>query len=138
MSFRSEFKDFVSRGNMIDLAVGVVIGAAFGKIIASLVDDILMPPIGMALGGVNFTDLKLVLKSGSIDAAGAVVNPVTLNYGNFIQAAITFLIVALAIFTFVVKPMNILKRKQVEVPPAPAALSKEEILLTEIRDLLRK
>jgi large conductance mechanosensitive channel len=112
MSFSSEFKDFVSKGNVVDLAVGVVIGAAFGKIVTSLVDDILMPPIGLLIGGVNFTELKLTIKEASVDAAGKAVNAVTINYGNFIQIAISFLIVALAIFVFVVKPMNAMKKKE--------------------------
>lgn len=110
MSFSSEFKEFVSKGNVVDLAVGVVIGASFGKIVNSLVDDILMPPIGILIGGVNFTELKLILKAASADAAGKVIPAVSVNYGNFIQNAITFLIIALAIFTFVVKPMNKMKK----------------------------
>ncbi len=138
MAFTSEFKEFVSKGNVVDLAVGVVIGAAFGKIVGSLVDDILMPPIGLMIGGVNFTDLKLTLSQASIDAAGKVIDAVTINYGNFIQVAINFLIVALAIFVFVVKPMNSMKKKQVAAPAAPPTPTKEESLLTEIRDLLRK
>ncbi len=138
MAFTSEFKEFVSKGNVVDLAVGVVIGAAFGKIVGSLVDDILMPPIGLIIGGVNFTDLKLTLSQASIDAAGKVIDAVTINYGNFIQVAINFLIVALAIFVFVVKPMNSMKKKQVAAPAAPPTPTKEESLLTEIRDLLRK
>src|SRR5438552_2446687 len=110
MSFTSEFKEFISKGNVIDLAVGVVIGAAFGKIVTSLVDDILMPPIGLMLGGVNFSDLKYTLKGATVDAAGKAVDAVTINYGSFIQTAIGFLIIALAIFAFIVKPMNTMKR----------------------------
>ena len=112
MSFSSEFKDFVSKGNVVDLAVGVVIGASFGKIVTSLVDDILMPPIGLLIGGVNFADLKITIKEASVDAAGKAINSVSINYGNFIQIAISFLIVALAIFVFVVKPMNAMKKKE--------------------------
>ena len=138
MSFSSEFKEFISKGNVIDLAVGVVIGAAFGKIVSSLVEDILMPPIGMLIGGVNFSDLKLTLQQATIDAAGKTVPAVTINYGNFIQVAISFVIVALAIFVFVVKPMNRMKKKPVEVTVAPPVASDEAILLSEIRDLLRK
>ena len=138
MSFKSEFKDFVSQGNVVDLAVGVVIGAAFGKIVTSLVEDILMPPIGIAIGGVNFADLKYQLKAASTDAAGKAIEAVTINYGNFIQVAISFVIVALAIFVFVVKPMNAMKKKEAAAPSALPAPSKEEVLLSEIRDLLKK
>ena len=138
MSFTSEFKEFVSKGNVVDLAVGVVIGAAFGKIVTSLVEDILMPPIGLIIGGVNFADLKMVIKSATVDAAGAAVPAVSINYGNFIQVAISFIIVALAIFVFVVKPMNSMKKKQAAAPAAPPAPTKQEVLLSEIRDLLRK
>ena len=138
MSFKTEFKEFISKGNVVDLAVGVVVGAAFGKIVSSLVEDILMPPIGVLIGGVNFSDLKMVIQKATIDAAGAPVAEVAINYGNFIQVAISFLIVALAIFVFVVKPLNSLKKKEATVPPMPIVPSKEEVLLGEIRDLLRK
>ncbi len=140
MSFTSEFRDFVSKGNVVDLAVGVVIGGAFGKIIDSLVSDILMPPIGVLIGGVDFKELKMPIKSAIIDAAGKVTSPeVTVNYGNFIQSAIVFLIVALAIFVFVVKPMNAMNARMAKPAPAgPPPPTKEEILLTEIRDLLKK
>ena len=94
MSFTSEFKEFISKGNVVDLAVGVVIGAAFGKIVTSLVEDLLMPPIGLIIGGVNFADLKVVIKSATVDAAGVAVPAVSINYGNFIQVAISFTIVA--------------------------------------------
>lgn len=135
MGVVKEFKEFISRGNVVDLAVGVIIGGAFGKIVSSVVDDIIMPPIGVLLGGVNFTSLKLVLKEASTDAGGKVVEAVTINYGNFIQTGIDFLIIAAAIFLFV-KAFNSLKRKEEAPPPAPP--TKEEILLTEIRDLLAK
>ncbi len=141
MSFTSEFKEFVSKGNVIDLAVGVVIGAAFGKIITSLVDDIIMPPIGILIGGVNFADLKLTIQQASTDAAGKVVPAVTINYGNFIQVAIQFIIIALAIFVFVVKPMNAMKKRQaaaLDAPAGPAAPPQDVVLLSEIRDLLKK
>ncbi len=138
MSFTSEFKEFVSKGNVIDLAVGVVIGAAFGKIVTSLVEDIIMPPIGMLLGGVNFSDLKFTLQQANVDSAGKAINAVTINYGNFIQVAFSFIIIALAIFVFVVKPMNKMKKKPVAVTAEPPAPSKEEMLLSEIRDLLKK
>ena len=141
MSFTSEFKDFVSKGNVVDLAVGVVIGAAFGKIVNSLVEDILMPPIGLAIGGVNFANLKFQLKAAGTDAAGKAIEAVTINYGNFIQVAISFIIIALAIFVFVVKPMNAMKKKQtlaLDTPTAPSAPPQDIVLLSEIRDLLKK
>ena len=124
------------RGNVVDLAVGVIIGAAFGKIVTSLVNDIIMPPLGMAVGGVDFKDLKLVLKEAAVDAAGKAVDPVTLNYGAFIQAIFDFVIVAFAIFAMV-KVMNRLMQKRAATPAAPPAPTKEEVLLTEIRDALR-
>lgn len=132
MKILDEFKAFAMKGNMIDMAVGIIIGAAFGKIVASLVNDILMPPLGLLLGGVNFTDLKLVMKAAT-DTAPAV----TWNYGSFIQTAIDFLIVAFAIF-MLVKAINATKKKEAAAPPPPPAPSKEETLLTEIRDLLKK
>jgi large conductance mechanosensitive channel len=136
MSFRSEFKDFISKGNVVDLAVGVVIGAAFGKIIASFVEDIIMPPIGMLVGRVNFADLKLILHEATVDSSGKLVPAVSINYGNFIQVAFGFLIIALCIFVFVVKPMNRMKKKPaVAVKAAPA---EDIVLLSEIRDLLKK
>jgi large conductance mechanosensitive channel len=131
MSMVREFREFAMRGNVVDLAVGVVIGAAFGKIVSSVVADVIMPPIGMLLGGVDFTDLKLILK----EAVGEV-PAVTLNYGTFIQTCIDFLIIAFAVF-LLVKGINSLKRKEAEAPPAPPAPSAEEALLTEIRDLLK-
>ncbi len=115
MSFRSEFKDFVSQGNVVDLAVGVVIGAAFAKIVDSLVTDVLMPPIGMLIGGVNFEDLKIVLKEATVDAAGKVAEPmVAISYGMFLQNCIHFIIIAFSIFLFVVKPMNKMRPKKEE------------------------
>ncbi|HOE38040.1 MAG TPA: large-conductance mechanosensitive channel protein MscL [Bacteroidales bacterium] len=129
-----EFRDFAIKGNLIDMAIGIIIGAAFGKVVASLVADVIMPPIGLLIGGVNFTDLVIVLKEASGE------NPaVTLNYGKFIQIAIDFLIVAWAIF-LVVKGINALKRKEEKEPepePEPEP-SKEEVLLTEIRNLLQE
>ena len=142
MGFFKEFKQFAMRGNVIDMAVGIIIGAAFGKIVASLVNDVLMPPIGVLLGGVNFTDFKILIKAAipeTVDAAGNVipaVAAVSLNYGNFIQVIIDFLIIALAIF-MMVKIMNNLKKKEEAKPSAPPAPTNEEILLTEIRDLLK-
>ena len=138
MKIAKEFKEFISHGNVVDLAVGVVIGAAFGKIVNSLVEDILMPPLGMLIGGVNFSDLKCVIQQATVDSAGKEVAAVTINYGNFIQVAISFIMIALAVFIFVVKPMNAMKRKEAVAPAAPPAPSKEEVLLTQIRDLLKK
>lgn len=135
MKLAEEFKTFALKGNVVDMAVGIIIGAAFGKIVSSLVSDVIMPPIGILIGGVNFTDLSVVLK----DAVGDM-PAVTLNYGNFIQVVFDFLIVAFAIF-MMVKGMNALKKKEDDKPATPApplAPSKEELLLSEIRDLLKK
>jgi large conductance mechanosensitive channel len=134
MSMMSEFKAFAMRGNVVDMAVGIIIGGAFGKIVSSFVNDVLMPPIGMALGGVDFSDLAVTLKAATAEAAA-----VTLNYGAFIQTVIDFLIIAFAIF-MAIKVMNKLKRAEEEAPEAPAAPpepSAEVRLLTEIRDSLR-
>lgn len=130
-----EFKQFISRGNVVDLAVGVIIGAAFGKIVSSVVDDIFMPPLGLLLGGVNFSSLKYILKESSTDTSGKITEAVSFNYGNFIQTGIDFLIIAAAIFLFV-KAFNSMKRKE-EAPPPPGPTN-EEKLLTEIRDILSK
>ena len=142
MSFFGEFKEFVSRGNVLDMAVGVVIGGAFGKIVSSVVNDILMPPIGLLLGGVDFTDLKVVLQPEKVDELGEVVTPlVTLNYGSFIQTIVDFLIIAFAIFTMI-KGINKLKRmaepEEPKAPEAPAHKPDDVVLLEEIRDLLKK
>jgi len=141
MSIVKEFKEFAMRGNVVDMAVGIIIGGAFGKIISSVVSDVIMPPIGLLLGGVRFTDLKIILKEPVLDAAGAVTTAaVSINYGNFIQVTVDFLIIAMAIF-MMIKAMNSMKKKQVEVPapPAPPALpTKEEVLLAEIRDILKE
>ena len=131
MSMVKEFKEFAMRGNVVDMAVGIVIGAAFGKIVASFVSDVLMPPIGMLLGGVDFSELMITLKSAAGDAPA-----VMLKYGVFINTVIDFLIVAFAIF-MVIKGMNAMKKKEEKAPEAPPAPSKEEILLTEIRDVLK-
>ncbi len=138
MSVLKEFKDFAMRGNVIDLAVGVIIGGAFGKIVASLVADVIMPPIGLLVGGVTFTDLKWEMKAAEL-VDGVEKAAVTLNYGNFLQVTFDFVIVAFAIFMFI-KGMNRLNKKKEETPTpvAPPAPSKEEQLLTEIRDLLKK
>jgi len=131
MGFVKEFREFAVKGNVVDLAVGIIIGGAFGKIVSSLVADVIMPPIGMLLGSINFADIKLTLKDAAAGAA-----PVTLNVGSFIQSVVDFTIVAFAIF-MLVQAINRLKRKNEETPPPPAAPSKQEILLTEIRDALR-
>jgi len=132
MSIVKEFKEFAVKGNVVDLAVGVIIGAAFGKIVTSLVTDVIMPPVGLLLGGLDFKDLKVHLKP----AVGKTPE-VTLNYGLFINTAIDFLIVAFVIF-LVIKAINAMKRKEDEAPAAPPVPTKEEVLLTEIRDLLAK
>lgn len=134
MAIVKEFKEFAMRGNVVDLAVGVIIGAAFGKIVTSLVNDVIMPPIGYLTGGIDFKNLKILIKEG--DPAKKIAD-VSINYGNFINTVIEFLIVAFCIF-MVVKAINSMK-KPVEAPlvadPVPTA---EETLLTEIRDLLAK
>jgi large conductance mechanosensitive channel len=131
MSMMSEFRDFAMRGNVVDMAVGIVIGGAFGKIVSSFVNDVLMPPIGLALGGVDFSDLALTLKEASGEVAA-----VTLNYGAFIQTVVDFIIIAFAIF-MVIKAMNNLKKKEEAAPPPPPKPSEEVTLLTEIRDLMK-
>ena len=131
-----DFKNFAVKGNMIDMAVGIIIGGAFGKIVTSLVSDVIMPPIGLLVGGVNFTDLKIVLKDAVENGAEAV----TLNYGNFLQVLFDFLIIALTIF-FVIRMLAKLKKEEAPAEPAAPAEpepTKEEILLTEIRDLLKE
>ena len=132
MSFINEFKQFAMKGNVVDMAVGIIIGAAFGKIVSSFVGDVIMPPLGLLIGGVDFTDLAVVLKEASGDVAA-----VTLNYGKFIQTIFDFTIVAFAIF-LAIKAMNRLKKKEEEAPAAPPAPSAQEVLLTEIRDLLKQ
>ena len=134
MAIIKEFKEFISKGNVVDLAVGVIIGAAFGKIITSLVDDILMPPLGFIMGGVDFSSKKLILISAD---AVFKIEEVAIRYGNFINAVIQFLIVSFCIFA-VIKTMNALKRKEEETPVAQLAPSPEEALLMEIRDLLKQ
>jgi len=137
MGMFKEFKDFISRGNVLDLAVGVVIGGAFGKIVSSLVNDIVMPPIGYALNGVNFRTLRLILKPAQIDGTGAVLKPeVAITYGNFIQVTLEFVIIAFCIF-LVVKGFNAMRKKEAEAPAAPPVPTMEEQLLMEIRDLLK-
>jgi len=135
MKILQEFKTFAMRGNVVDMAVGVVIGGAFGKIISSLVSDILMPPIGVLTSDVDFSGLRVVLKQASVDTAGKTVPEVAIAYGSFVTAAVNFLIIAFAIF-MVVKAMSYLRRKEEASPPPPAP-AKEQVLLTEIRDILR-
>ena len=128
-----EFKEFAMKGNVVDLAVAVVIGGAFGKIVTSFVNDVIMPPIGLLLGGADFSNLKVVMKAATEEAEA-----VTLNYGSFINTLVDFIIVAFAIF-MVIKGLNSLKKKKEEAPPPPPpGPTKEETLLTEIRDLLAK
>ncbi|TQQ47712.1 large-conductance mechanosensitive channel protein MscL [Vibrio cholerae] len=131
MSLLKEFKAFASRGNVIDMAVGIIIGAAFGKIVSSFVADIIMPPIGIILGGVNFSDLSFVLLAAQGDAPEVVI-----AYGKFIQTVVDFTIIAFAIFMGL-KAINSLKRKEEEAPKAPPAPTKDQELLSEIRDLLK-
>jgi large conductance mechanosensitive channel len=137
MSLLKEFKQFAMKGNVVDLAVGIIIGAAFGKIVSSIVNDIIMPPIGALVGGVDFTDLRVIIKAASMDAAGNPVSAVSLNYGNFIQTTIDFLIIAFAVF-MIIKTINRMKKKEEIAPSSPAKPTNEEVLLTEIRDLLKK
>lgn len=132
MKLVDEFKAFAMKGNVVDMAVGIIIGAAFGKIVSSMVSDIIMPPLGLLIGGVNFTDLKLVMKAAT-DSHPAV----TWNYGNFLQVTFDFLIVAVAVF-MVIKAINAAKKKEEAAPAAPPSPTKEETLLSEIRDLLKK
>ena len=133
-SFLQEFKAFAMKGNVIDMAVGVIIGGAFGKIVSSIVADVIMPPIGLLVGGVNFTDLKWVLKPAEM-VDGKEVAAVTLNYGNFLQVTFDFLIIAFSIFMFIKLLTKLTEKKKEEAPAVP---SKEEVLLTEIRDLLKE
>ena len=134
MAIVKEFKEFAMRGNVVDLAVGVVIGAAFGKIVTSLVNDVIMPPIGYITGGIDFKNLKVLIKQG--DPAKKIAD-VSVSYGNFINVVIEFLIVAFCIF-MVVKAINSLKKPEEAAPVADPVPTKEEQLLTEIRDLLAK
>lgn len=133
MGMIKEFKEFAVKGNVVDLAVGIIIGAAFGKIITSLVADVIMPPIGVAMGGVDFSNLSIIVQE-AIDNKPAVV----IGYGKFLQTIIDFIIIAFAIF-MAIKGINSLKRKEAEAPaPAPAPPTNQEVLLMEIRDLLKK
>lgn len=135
MGFLKEFQDFAMRGNMMDMAIGVIIGGAFGKIVSSLVADVIMPPLGVLIGGVDFSNLKMILKQATVNAAGVAQPEVSINYGTFLNTVIDFIIIALAIF-LMVKAINRLHKEKAQAP-APAAPTKEETLLTEIRDLLK-
>ena len=137
--FIEDFKAFALKGNVVDMAVGVIIGGAFGKIVTSLVNDIIMPPIGILVGGVDFTNLKLVIKKAVIEGGAEIAPAVTWNYGAFIQQVVDFTILAFCVF-MMVKIMTKLLRKEEKkpAPAAPPAPSKEEVLLTEIRDILKE
>lgn len=140
MKIITEFKEFAMKGNVLDMAIGIILGGAFGKIVSSLVTDVLMPPLGLLIGGVDFSDLRITLKHEVLNAAGAIISPaVSINYGKFVQSAIDFTLVALAIF-ILIKGINRLRRKSAEpaeaaAPPVP---TNQEVLLTEIRDILSK
>jgi large conductance mechanosensitive channel len=137
MKIAKEFKEFALRGNVVDMAVGVIIGAAFGKVVSSLVSDIMMPPLGYVMGGVDFSAKVVTLREPILDAAGVILKPaITLNYGLFINNIIGFAIVAFALF-LIIQAMNRMKKKQ-EAAPEPAAMPADVALLTEIRDLLKK
>ena len=147
-TFLQDFKAFAMKGNVVDMAVGVIIGGAFGKIVTSVVNDIIMPPIGLLVGGMDFKDLKYVMQEAvpeKLNEAGEVIEAtvpeVTLNYGNFLQQTFDFIIIAFSIFLFVSFIKKMSEKKKAEEPAAPApppAPSKEETLLTEIRDLLKE
>ena len=136
MGFIKEFKEFAMRGNVVDMAVGVVIGGAFGKIVSSLVADVVMPLLSIMTGGVNFTNWKLVLKQAVIEGEKAVTPEVALNYGMFMQVIFDFVIIAFSIF-LVVKAINRFRKKKEEAPTAPAEPTEDVVLLREIRDLLK-
>ncbi|MDP1621385.1 MAG: large-conductance mechanosensitive channel protein MscL [Bacteroidales bacterium] len=140
MKMLKEFKEFAMRGNMIDLAVGVIIGAAFGKVIGSLVNDIIMPPIGVLVGGMDFKTLALTIREATMDPLTGKVakEAVTINYGNFIQTLVDFTIIAFAIFMMIKAVMKMSRKQAEEAPAAPPAPTKDQELLTEIRDLLKK
>lgn len=132
-----ELKKFAIRGNVVDMAVGVIIGGAFGKIVSSIVNDLIMPTIGVIIGGVNFTDLKLTLKKAVMEGDKVVSPAVTINYGNFLQTTLDFLIIAIAVF-LLIKAINALNKKKEETTKAPVAPPADIQLLTEIRDLLKE
>ena len=136
--FIAEFKKFIARGNVMDMAVGVIVGGAFGSISKSLVNDVIMPAVSMLTGGVDFSEWKWVLREAVLDATGnELVSAVSINYGAFLSTILDFLIISFAVFCLI-KALNRLHRKKEEAPKAPPAPSKEELLLTEIRDLLKE
>ena len=140
MSFIQDFKAFALKGNVVDMAVGVIIGGAFGKIVTSVVNNIIMPPVGVLTGGVDFKDLKVTLKEAVVEGENVVSEAVTLNYGQFIQDVVDFLIIAFCIFLMIKGIAKLTRKKEEEAPAAPAPEpepSAEEKLLTEIRDLLK-
>lgn len=138
-NFLKDFKAFAMRGNVMDMAVGVIIGGAFGKIVSSLVSDVVMPFLGLLIGGVNFTELKWVIREAYQDDKGNEIAAATLNYGNFLQSTFDFIIIAFSIFLFIKLISNLNKKKEEETPaPEPPAPTKEEVLLGEIRDLLKE
>jgi large conductance mechanosensitive channel len=132
MGMMQEFKEFAVKGNVVDMAVGIIIGGAFGKIVSSFVGDVVMPPIGVLMGGVDFSNLVITVKE-AVDSKP----PVLISYGKFLMTLIDFIIIALVIF-MAIKAMNSLKKKEAEAPPAPPEPSKEQLLLGEIRDLLKE
>ena len=132
MGMMQEFKEFAVKGNVVDMAVGIIIGAAFGKIVSSFVEDVIMPPIGVILGGVDFSDLAITLKEAAGEAPAVVI-----SYGKFIQSMVDFTIIAFAIF-IAVKAINSMKKKEEAAPEAPPEPSKEEVLLAEIRDAIKE
>jgi large conductance mechanosensitive channel len=137
MGMMKEFKEFALKGNMVDLAVGIIIGGAFGKVVSSLVSDVLMPPLGYLIGGINFTDIKIQLKAPVLNLAGKMTQEVDINIGNFIQSLVDFTIIAFTVF-LMVKVINRMNRKAVDEPAPPAPPTREVELLGEIRDLLKK
>jgi len=137
MKMIEEFKKFALKGNAVDMAIGIIIGAAFGKIVSSLVNDVIMPPIGLMIGGVDFTELKVILKDASVDNAGKAIAAASINYGTFVQTALDFLIIAFVIF-MMVRAMNRMVRNQAVAPAPPPEPTTQEKLLGEIRDLLKK
>jgi large conductance mechanosensitive channel len=137
MKFFKEFEEFAMRGNVLDMAVGVIIGGAFGKIVSSFVSDVIMPPLGVLIGGVDFSGLKIILKHSITNADGVALPEVAINYGSFIDTVVSFVIIAFAIF-LMIKGINSLKKEKEVKSATPPAPSKEEELLTEIRDLLKK
>ena len=138
MGLLKEFKEFAVKGNVVDLAVAVIIGGAFGKIVSSFVNDVIMPPLGLLLGGMDFKDMQMILKEGTVNEAGEEIAAVTLNYGMFIQNVVDFVIIAFVIF-MVIKSINSMKKKEAAAPPPPPpGPTPSEKLLEEIRDLLKK